>query len=91
MTCKFCSKEFDVEVTTMNNVPGGKEKEEIICPYCHEENGYRMTSDFVKTKKKGIIGIDMAKIEVTKDFQTFVDGGLVEWIRYSDLLGNGVH
>ena len=29
MTCKFCSKEFDVEVTTMNNVPGGEEKEEI--------------------------------------------------------------
>lgn len=33
------------------NVPGGKEKEEIICPYCHEENGYRMTSGFVYTDK----------------------------------------
>jgi len=33
------------------NVPGGKEKEELFCPYCHEENGYRMTSGFVNTYK----------------------------------------
>jgi len=51
MTCEHCGKEFDVKVTT-DNVPGCKDKEEIICPYCHEENGYRMTSGFVYTKKK---------------------------------------
>ena len=50
-TCKHCKKDFDIEVSSMN-VPGCKEKEEIICPYCHEENGYRMTSGFVRTKKK---------------------------------------
>ena len=33
------------------NVPGGKEKEEVICPFCHKENGYRMTSGFVYTYK----------------------------------------
>ena len=51
MICKKCGKEFEVHVTTMN-VPGGKDKEEIFCPYCHEENGYRMTSGFVYTFKK---------------------------------------
>lgn len=50
MTCKDCEKEFLVRVTTMN-VPGCKEKEEIYCPYCHSENGYRMTSGFVYTYK----------------------------------------
>ena len=50
MKCEFCEKEFRVRVTTMN-VPGCKEKEEIECPYCHEENGYRMTSGFVNTYK----------------------------------------
>ena len=50
MTCKICGREFRVQVTTMN-VPGGKDKEEIFCPYCGEENGYRMTSGFVNTYK----------------------------------------
>lgn len=50
MQCEKCGHVFRVKVTTMN-VPGGKEKEEIICPYCHEENGYRMTSGFVYTYK----------------------------------------
>lgn len=50
MTCKKCGREFRVQVTTMN-VPGGKDKEEIFCPYCGEENGYRMTSGFVHTYK----------------------------------------
>ena len=48
--CKKCGRKFLVQVTTMN-VPGGKDKEEVICPYCHEENGYRMTSGFVYTYK----------------------------------------
>ena len=52
MTCKKCEREFRVQVTTMN-VPGGKEKEEIFCPYCGVENGYRMTSGFVYTYKIG--------------------------------------
>lgn len=50
MKCSNCGKEFLAQVTTMN-VPGGKEKEERFCPYCHEENGYRMTSGFVNTYK----------------------------------------
>lgn len=52
MVCKNekCGREFLVKVTTMN-VPGGKDKEEIICPYCHTENGYHMTSGFVYTYK----------------------------------------
>lgn len=50
MTCEQCKRKFRVEVTTMN-VPGGKEKEEIWCPYCNHLNGYRMTSGFVHTYK----------------------------------------
>lgn len=50
MTCSKCGKEFRVVVTTMG-VPGGKDKEEIFCPYCHSEEGYRMTSGFVYTHK----------------------------------------
>ncbi len=50
MTCCQCERNFHVKVTTMN-VPGGKDKEEITCPYCHAENGYRMTSGFVYTYK----------------------------------------
>ena len=50
MTCSECGKKFLVRITTMN-VPGGKEKEEVDCPYCHANNGYRMTSGFVYTFK----------------------------------------
>ena len=32
-------------------VPGGKDKEEVICPYCHSEEGTRMTDGFVYTYK----------------------------------------
>lgn len=48
--CEHCGKEFRIHVTTMN-VPGGKDKEEVDCPYCHKNNGYRMTSGFVYTFK----------------------------------------
>lgn len=50
MNCKKCGKKFRVEVTTMG-VPGGKDREEITCPYCSQLNGYRMTSGFVNTYK----------------------------------------
>lgn len=47
--CKECGRKFHVHATTMN-VPGGKDEEED-CPYCHVNNGYRMTSGFVYTFK----------------------------------------
>jgi transposase-like protein len=50
MKCKKCGKEFTYEVTSMN-VPGGKDKENIDCPYCGETNGTVMTSGFVYTRK----------------------------------------
>ena len=38
-----------------NTIPedssGSKEKEEVVCPYCHSGNGYRMTDGFVYTYK----------------------------------------
>lgn len=32
-------------------VPGGKDREEYSCPYCHEEVGYIMTDGHVKVEK----------------------------------------
>lgn len=49
-TCTECGETFLVHVTTMN-MPGCKEREELYCPYCKAENGYRMTSGFVYTFK----------------------------------------
>lgn len=48
--CLQCQKVFEVNVTTMG-VPGGKDREDIDCPYCGFNNGYRMTSGFVETYK----------------------------------------
>ena len=50
MTCSECGRRFRVQVTTMN-VPGGKAREEVDCPYCHSNHGYRMTSGSVSTFK----------------------------------------
>lgn len=52
MNCEKCGKKFRVEVTTMG-VAGGKDREEIFCPYCGHLNGYRMTSGFVNTYEIG--------------------------------------
>ena len=48
--CEKCKNEFVYQVTSMN-VPGGKDKENIICPYCNEMNGYEITSGFVFSYK----------------------------------------
>ena len=48
--CKKCGKIFDYEIYG-TIYPGGKEKEDIDCPYCGENNGYEMTSAFVRTFK----------------------------------------
>lgn len=50
MKCKKCNKDFHYEVTSMN-VPGGKDREIIYCPYCGEENGSEITSGFVYSYK----------------------------------------
>ncbi|MFZ0444188.1 MAG: hypothetical protein WAM95_06050 [Bacillus sp. (in: firmicutes)] len=49
-TCQKCNKDFNYEVTDMG-VPGGKEREYIICPYCDESNGSVVTSGFVHSYK----------------------------------------
>ncbi|MBR3502106.1 MAG: hypothetical protein IKO06_04285 [Alphaproteobacteria bacterium] len=48
--CKKCGKLFGYSVCG-TIYPGGKEKEDIDCPYCGENNGYEMTSAFVETYK----------------------------------------
>jgi transcription elongation factor Elf1 len=45
-SCKKCGKDFYFKVTDMN-VPGGKDREHINCPYCGETNGSVITSGFV--------------------------------------------
>lgn len=48
--CKKCGKLFDYSVGG-DIYPGGKEKEDIDCPHCGENNGYVMTSGFVNSYK----------------------------------------
>jgi DNA-directed RNA polymerase subunit RPC12/RpoP len=45
-TCEKCGKDFEYKITDMN-VPGGKEREYINCPYCGESNGSVVTSGLV--------------------------------------------
>lgn len=48
--CKKCGKLFGYE-TWGTVYPGGKEKEDIDCPYCGENNGSEMISNFIRTYK----------------------------------------
>ena len=48
--CEKCGGNVLVEVTSMN-VPGGKEMEEGLCPYCGNLVAKHMTSGFVRTYK----------------------------------------
>ncbi len=47
-TCNKCGKEFEVR-NEGDMFPGGREKEELRCPYCHAINGYMMTSGMPRT------------------------------------------
>ncbi len=48
--CSHCGKPYHVQEAPMG-VPGGKDKEEIFCPWCHQIDGYMMTDGFVRTEK----------------------------------------
>ena len=50
MTCRKCGRKFKAKVVSWG-YPGGKMKEEVICPYCHEENGEMMTDGRITTEK----------------------------------------
>ncbi len=45
-----CKKKFRV-IECPDKVPGGKDWEEIKCPYCHYENGPSLTSGYFKIEK----------------------------------------
>ena len=49
--CNHCGKKYSVE-NRNDRFPGGKEKEEIICPHCGEIDGYMMTSGYPYTQKE---------------------------------------
>jgi DNA-directed RNA polymerase subunit RPC12/RpoP len=49
-TCEKCGNEFFYKITHMQ-VPGGKDLEDINCPYCGESNGSVVTSGFVYSYK----------------------------------------
>lgn len=51
IVCSSCKKEFSYQVFDMK-VPGGKDREYILCPYCHKENGSVITSGRVETYKE---------------------------------------
>ena len=48
--CNNCKKEYFYE-NIGDRFPGGKEKEEVVCPYCKKIDFYIMTSGYVKTSK----------------------------------------
>lgn len=48
--CNNCGKWFYVVEFPMG-VPGGKEREEYSCPYCHQEAGHITTDGFVRVQK----------------------------------------
>ena len=48
--CKKCGKLFDYTIVG-TIYPGGKEREDIDCPYCGETNSSEMTSAFIQTYK----------------------------------------
>lgn len=50
IVCKSCKKKFLYQVFDMR-VPGGKDREYIYCPYCHQENGSVITSGWIETYK----------------------------------------
>ena len=48
--CPFCGKEFHVEECPMG-VAGGKDKEDIDCPWCRKTVDQKMTDGWIiKTK-----------------------------------------
>lgn len=49
-TCPKCGKKYSVS-NSGDQFPGGKESEEIICPYCGHVTGHMMTSGFPRTSK----------------------------------------
>ena len=49
-TCEKCGKKY-VVINSCDHFPGGKEKEEINCPWCGHPCGTLMTSGFVRTEK----------------------------------------
>ncbi len=49
--CKHCGKKYSVE-NRSDVFPGGKEREEIICPHCGKIDGYMMTSGYPYTQEE---------------------------------------
>lgn len=50
-TCGKCGKMYSVS-NDGDRWPGGKDREEIICPHCGHVDGYMMTSGFPRTFKE---------------------------------------
>jgi len=49
-TCKKCGKTY-VVYNDGDHFPGGKEKEDIYCPWCHHFEGTLITSGSVRVEK----------------------------------------
>ncbi len=48
--CKKCGQEYDY-IECGGGYPGGKDREEALCPYCGEADFSRMTSGYFETYK----------------------------------------
>ena len=50
ITCKKCGKKYGYEIWG-EVYPGGKDREEAICPYCGEVGYSTMTSQYISSYK----------------------------------------
>lgn len=48
--CRVCGKSFTITISDAGH-PGGKERENIDCPWCGAENGTEVTSGIITTYK----------------------------------------
>ena len=57
--CKYCEKEFVYK--NMGDIyAGGKEREDIVCPYCNKVNFSKMTSGyFCSYKLEDLVNTDL--------------------------------
>lgn len=49
-TCKTCGQRYAIRIFG-NRFPGGKEQEEVACPWCGHDDGVVTTSGLVQIEK----------------------------------------
>ena len=59
ITCKQCGQIYGYELTG-TVYPGGKDREEAICPYCNTVGYHKMTSQTIRSFKVDSAGNEIS-------------------------------